>query len=280
MPPKVNRNVKRQVMPVKTYIVDSFTDKAFKGNPAGVCLAETPVPEVRMLDIAAELNLSETAFVVPLDGCESFSIRYFSPQTEIPLCGHATLASARVLFEKPGVDTLRFKTVRGVWLEVNKSGDQIAMKFPVYPVRPAKVPEALLDALGLPQVTSVSYNEENNILMLEIASAEKLRALAPDFGRLRQSHNTINGVLVTAPGLEGYDFYSRYFWPWSGTNEDPVTGATHTFMAPFWANKLGKTKLKSFQCSARSGFMEIEIRGSELLIKGRAVTVFEGQLLV
>lgn len=261
---------------MKSYIVDSFTDQAFKGNPAGVCLAETTVAEAKMLNIAKEFNLSETAFVVPLDEPNRFSIRFFSPQTEIPLCGHATLASAKVLFERRDTSELHFRTAGNVWLEVSKSGDRIAMKFPLYETTRADAPEALLAALGLREVNSAWYNRENNILMLEINSAEQLRQLNPDFDRLRKSHDTISGVLVTAPGQEGYDFYSRYFWPWSGTNEDPVTGATHTFLAPFWSRKLGREKLTSFQCSERTGFMEVEILDSALLIKGSAVIIFEG----
>lgn len=265
---------------MKTYIVDSFTDQPFKGNPAGVCLAEAFPPEDIMRRIAKELNLSETAFVVPLEKSGMFAIRYFSPKTEISLCGHATLASAKIIFERGAMDEVHFKTVRNVDLAVCETRGQITMKFPLYETRAADVPEALLDALGLPDVISTVCNTETNILMLEIKNPQQLRELNPDFDKLQKSHRDINGVLVTSPGLDGYDFYSRFFWPWSGTNEDPVTGATHTFLAPFWAEKLGKKKLKSFQCSERTGFMELEILDSALMIKGNAIVIFEGQLRI
>lgn len=265
---------------MKTYIVDSFTDQPFKGNPAGVCLAESPLPEDKMQKIAKELNLSETAFVVPLEKSGTFAIRYFSPKTEIPLCGHATLASAKVIFEQSEMNGAHFKTVQNVHLAASETGGQIAMKFPLYEIRQAEVPEVLLSALGLTEIISAGHNAENNILMLEINSPEQLRELNPDFDKLQKSHHGINGVLITSPGLAGYDFYSRFFWPWSGTNEDPVTGATHTFLAPFWAEKLGKKKLKSFQCSERTGFMDLEILDSVLIIRGNAIVIFEGQLRV
>lgn len=265
---------------MKTYIVDSFTDQPFKGNPAGVCFAETFPPEEIMRKIAMELNLSETAFVVPLEKSGTFAIRFFSPKTEIPLCGHATLASTKVMFEQSGRSEAHFTTVRNVDLFVRENSGRIAMTFPLYETRVADVPDALLDALGLPDVISTVYNAENNIVMLEIKNPEALRALNPNFDKLQKSHQGINGVLVTSPGLAGYDFYSRFFWPWSGTNEDPVTGATHTFLAPYWAEKLGKKKLKSFQCSERTGFMDLEILDSALVISGDAIIIFEGKLRI
>lgn len=265
---------------MKTYIVDSFTDQPFKGNPAGVCFAETFPPEDIMQKIAMELNLSETAFVVPLEKSGTFAIRFFSPKTEIPLCGHATLASAKIIFERGATGEVCFKTVRNVDLAVCETRGQITMRFPLYETRAADVPEALLDALGLPDVISTVYNTENNIVMLEIKSPEELRGLNPDFDKLQKSIRGINGVLVTSPGLAGYDFYSRFFWPWSGTNEDPVTGATHTFLAPYWAEILGKKKLKSFQCSERTGFMDLEVLDSALMIRGNAIIIFEGKLRI
>lgn len=262
---------------MKTYIVDSFTDKPFEGNPAGVCILESDLSDDKMLKIAQELGLSETAFIKETEHKNRFSIRFFSPKMEIPLCGHATLAAAKVVLEGGGKN-LSFRSVQNVDLDIRAVGDLIEMQFPRYSVASAEASEPLLSALGINQVTSIHYNEETKILMIEIDNPEILSRLAPDFSALYKSHNAINGVLVTSPGNKGYDFYSRYFWPWSGTNEDPVTGGTHMFMAPFWAQKLNNSTLKSFQCSQRTGFMDVEVRQNDILIKGNAAIVLEGQI--
>jgi PhzF family phenazine biosynthesis protein len=155
------------------------------------------------------------------------------------------------------------------------------MEFPIYETRPSDAPPALVAALGITAVKNAVYNEETRILLLEIADPQALAALDPDFSALYRSHNSINGVLVTAAsGKDGYDFHSRYFWPWSGTNEDPVTGGTHTFLAKYWSSRLGKAKMKSFQSSKRTGFMEVELIDGKLRIKGHAVIVLEGQLTI
>jgi PhzF family phenazine biosynthesis protein len=264
---------------VRTFIVDSFTDTPFKGNPAGVCLSGSQVSEESMLHIAQELNLSETAFLCPLETGGTFSIRYFSPKMEIPLCGHATLASAKVIFSLQKLNEVHFITIQNLDLSAKELEGRIVMELPIYETRPADAPPALLAALGVKAVRNVAYNKETKILLLEIATPQELAGLDPDFAALYRSHDSINGVLVTAAsGTDGYDFHSRYFWPWSGTNEDPVTGGTHTFLAKYWASKLGKTKMKSFQSSKRTGFMEVELIDGKLQIQGQAVIVFEGRL--
>jgi PhzF family phenazine biosynthesis protein len=266
---------------MKTFIVDSFTVTPFKGNPAGVCMVESPLGDQRMLDIAQELNLSETAFLHPLKNRGAYSIRYFSPKVEIPLCGHATLASAKVIFSTLGLNEVHFLTIQNLDLSAQASNGQIVMEFPIYETLPADAPPALLAALGVKAVRNVAYNEETHILLLELASPEEVARLEPDFTALLRSHNSINGVLVTAASdADGYDFHSRYFWPWSGTNEDPVTGGTHTFLAKYWSSRLAKTKMRSFQASKRTGFMEVELKEGKLLIQGQAVIVFEGWLAI
>ena len=265
---------------MKTFIVDAFTDAAFRGNPAGVCIVERPLSDERMLQIAGELNLSETAFVQPLGQPDSFSIRYFSPKKEIPLCGHATLASAKVLSELHQLRNLNFVNIQQITLAASVRADGITMTFPLYGTVAAQAPPKLLTALGIEAIENAAYNQETNILMLEIVDPEALVNLAPDFGALYQAHDSIDGVLVTAPGMGGYDFCSRYFWPWAGTNEDPVTGGTHTFLAPYWSKKLGKRKMKSLQCSRRSGFMEVEVRDGDIRITSQAVIVFAGRIRV
>ncbi|MEM1358137.1 MAG: PhzF family phenazine biosynthesis protein [Bacteroidota bacterium] len=268
---------------VETFIVDSFTDRPFRGNPAGVCLLKAELTEELMLAIAQELGLSETAFVVPYTTANKLAIRYFSPKMEIPLCGHATLAAAKVLFEKDDAcKNLQFITKQHIDLLITRREDKIQMTFPVYRTQPATVPPALLTALGLNEHRNAVYNQETNILLLEIADSRVLQALEPDFTALVQAHDTINGVLVTAPSQrKGFDFESRYFWPWSGTNEDPATGGTHTFLTGYWSERLGKTKLNSFQCSARTGFMEVELLDEDrLVINSTARIVLQGVLWV
>lgn len=266
---------------MRTFIVDSFTDTPFKGNPAGVCLVEVPLSDDSMLHIAQELNLSETAFLSPLEAGDTFSIRYFSPKMEIPLCGHATLAAAKVLFSIHGLSEVHFINIQHLDLSAKERDGQIVMEFPMYETRPADAPPALLAALGVKAVTNTAYNEETRILLLEIADLQELAGLAPDFAALYRSHTAINGVVVTAAsGTDGYDFHSRYFWPWSGTNEDPVTGGTHTFLTKYWSSRLGKTRMKSFQSSQRTGFMEVALVDGKVQIQGQAVIVLEGLLTI
>jgi len=266
---------------MRTFIVDSFTDIPFKGNPAGVCMMGSQLSDERMLQIAQELNLSETAFLTPLESGAAFAIRFFSPKMEIALCGHATLASAKVIFSLQKLTEVHFINIQGLDLSAKELDGQIVMEFPVYETRPANAPPALLAALGIKAIKNSVYNEETKILLLEIADAVELANLDPDFVALQRSHNSINGVLVTAPGrTDGYDFHSRYFWPWSGTNEDPVTGGTHTFLAKYWSSRLAKTRMKSFQSSKRTGFMDVELVGDKLRIQAQAVIVFEGRLAI
>jgi PhzF family phenazine biosynthesis protein len=267
---------------IETYIVDSFTDEPFKGNPAGVCLIETEISDDRMLSIAKELGLSETAFVRYQKESNTYAIRYFSPKMEIPLCGHATLAASKVLFENSSLNLIHFKNIQNLDLIIKKDQDQIIMEFPVYNTTPDNAPDELINALGIQKVVNTAYNKETHILLLEIDDVDVLRSLKPDFDKLIKSHNDINGVLVTALSNNvNCDFESRYFWPWSGTNEDPATGGTHTFLAKYWSEKLNKKKMHSFQCSERSGFMEVELlSNSKMLIKSKAQIIFKGALYI
>ena len=273
---------------IATYVVNSFTDEAFRGNPAGVCmvLKKELSPEL-MLQIAQELGYSETAFVSLILSNEkkfnSFTIRYFSPKMEIPLCGHATLAAAKVIFDYWNFDDeseLHFFNIQMLDLVITKNDDMISMTLPSYPVIKASVPTKTLEALGIDEVIDTRYNKETKILLIEISSSKRLAQLTPDYTALLQSIDTINGILVTAASDDGeYDFHSRYFWPWSGTNEDPVTGGTHTFLTPYWAKKLDKTRLKSFQSSNRTGWMNVELLNEkQILISSQAKIVLSGHL--
>lgn len=203
---------------MKTFVVDSFTDKPFSGNPAGVCLVEQSLDEDLMLHIAQELGYSETAFIHALDSDSGYSIRFFSPVKEIPLCGHATLAAARIVFDLYRVTKVCFTNIDNVVLVARSEGREIVLEFPVYETHPAEAPAALLDALGIEMAVNVAYNDETRILLIEINDSGVLANLRPDFTALKQSHDGINGVLVTAPSkTDDYDFHSRYFWPWAGT---------------------------------------------------------------
>lgn len=266
---------------IETYIVDSFTDRPFKGNPAGVCILECELEDEKMLSIANELGLSETAFVKKVENQNKYTIRYFSPKKEIPLCGHATLASAKVLFKKDSlIDNIHFVNIQNLDLLVHRAGELIKMVFPIYNTKPTEAPNELLAALGVKETRNIAYNEETNILLIEIDDCQILRALKPDFEALYLSHKSINGVLVTSQSnSHNYDFESRYFWPWSGSNEDPVTGGTHTFLTKYWSSRLGKKRMMSFQCSERTGFMEVElIDDKSFSIKSSAQIILEGRL--
>ena len=265
---------------MRTFIVDSFTDEPFKGNPAGVCLLESPLEESQMQAIAKELNFSETTFVVPETESGRFSIRYFSPIMEIPLCGHATLAASKVIFKNEGLEKIQFTTGRGVQLNVSSRGEKIVMEFPVYDLEPRNVPAAVLDALGVEQDQYVNsaYNPETQVVLLEIKGDQVLETMAPDFGKLVDSIENLHGLSVTAKSSrDEFDFCSRFFWPWSGGDEDPVTGAVHTFLSKYWGERLGKTQMRSLQASERTGSMNLELLDNgNLLIEADAVILFEG----
>ncbi len=262
---------------MKTFIVDSFTNESFKGNPAGVCFPATDLADEQMLLVAMELGLSETAFVRPANNAGVYTIRYFSPKKEIPLCGHATLASAKVLFKQTGVNEIHFITVENLNLLVQQNGDAITMEFPVYDTVATTAPPAMLAALGLTAIVNAVFSEKNKIIMLEIDDSVVLANLKPDFSALVNSHADINGVLVTAVSKGAdFDYHYRYFWPWAGTNEDPVTGGVQTFLAKYWSQRLHKKSMRAFQSSARTGLMNVELKDEKVLLTSNAVIVLEG----
>jgi PhzF family phenazine biosynthesis protein len=265
---------------MKTYFVDAFTNAPFKGNPAGVCIHEQDLEEKVMLKIAKEFGFSETAFIQKTNGHSTYTIRYFSPKKEIPLCGHATLASAKVLFKETEVNEVHFITTENLELVINKHGEEIMMEFPVYDTFSATIPPATLAALGLEKVINIVYSPKNKIIVLEISDPKLLARLTPDFDALLNSCENINGILVTARSAdEEYDFHYRYFWPWAGTNEDPVTGGVQTFLAKYWGEKLNKKLMKAFQSSQRTGYMTVELLDDKVMIFGKAVIILEGNLV-
>lgn len=261
---------------MKTYFVDAFTTEKFKGNPAAVCLPHTALEADTMQKIAAEIGFSETAFVQPLSG-NSYSIRFFTPKIEIPLCGHATLASSKIIFDTTAFDRITFINCNKVELHIEKAGNSIKMQFPVYDTEAIEVPGTMLTALGIEEIINSRYSPNNKIILLEIADAAVLASLKPDFAALVNSYTGINGVLVTAIShTASFDFHYRYFWPWAGTNEDPVTGGVQTFLTKYWSTKLNKTTLRAYQSSARTGSMRTELLQDKVCILGEAVTILEG----
>lgn len=266
-------------MPSPIYVVDAFTSRPFTGNPAGVCILDKPANEKWMQNVAAEMKHAETAFVSPAK--EGFDLRWFTPTTEVDLCGHATLASAHILWES---DRLRadqaavFQTRSGT-LTCTRHGYGIQMDFPAEPADPNRPVdrEAILAALGFPgEIIGAKANRMD--VLVELPSERAVRELKPDLERLAKVD--ARGVIVTAASdSEDYDFVSRFFAPAAGVPEDSVTGSAHCCLGPFWAEKLGKLDLMAFQCSQRGGTVRIGVRGDRVLLQGHAITVLRGVML-
>lgn len=255
--------------------VDAFTDRPFGGNPAAVCVLPAPGDEEWMQLVARELNLAETAFLVRRP--DGFGLRWFTPACEVDLCGHATLASAHVLWEDghlEGRESARFHTRSGL-LTAERDDGLIWLNFPATPARAADAPEELVLGLGVPLkyvgLTPFDY-------LVEVDSEETVSSLAPDLVRLARL--PVRGVIVTARGSTGkHDFVSRFFAPAAGVPEDPVTGSAHCALTPFWAERTGRTKMVGYQASARGGVVRVRLTGNRVLLGGNAVTVARGELL-
>jgi PhzF family phenazine biosynthesis protein len=249
--------------------VDAFANKLFRGNPAGICPLEKWLDDALMQNIAAENNLAETAFFVPRG--KDYDLRWFSPAVEIDLCGHATLASAFILFSELGIrgDAVHFHTKSGR-LTVSRSGDVLTLDFPSRPPGPCTVPEALVKGLGKKPVEILKARD----YFCLFANAEDVRSLQPDFGLLGTLDEK---VIVTAPGID-CDFVSRFFAPTAGVNEDPVTGSAHCTLIPYWSKRLKKTKLFARQLSKRGGELFCEDAGERVRIGGYAVLYSRGEI--
>lgn len=262
-------------MGVKIYQIDSFTNQIFKGNPAGVCVLPGPADEEWMLKVATEMNLSETAFLYPER--VGFNLRWFTPTVEVDLCGHATLASAHVLwtekiltpekmvkfFTRSGTLTARY--LEG-WIELN---------FPSIYEQSTEAPEGVLEALGLCETIYVGKTSSN--YLIEVGDAAIIRTLTPDFNYLSKLGSY--GFIVTSRSdSKEYDFISRYFDPAEGIDEDSVTGSAHCCLGPYWSKRLGKNEFTAYQASKRGGILKVRLEGDRVLLKGQAVTVFRGEL--
>ena len=262
-------------MPIEITQVDAFTSKPFAGNPAAVCILSDEADPSWMQNVAREMNLAETAFLVPR--ADGFGLRWFTPTVEVDLCGHATLASAHVLWEAgrvPVQDPARFHTKSGLLTAVRR-GDWIELDFPVTPVEPADAPPGLAESLGSrPRYVGKSIFD----YLVELDSEGAVRDLRPDFGGLAKLGT--RGVIATARSAGAdFDFVSRYFAPGSGIDEDPATGSTQCALAPFWSGRLGKKAFLARQLSARGGVMKVELKGDRVGIAGQAVTVLRAELL-
>lgn len=257
------------------YQVDAFTGQAFAGNPAGVCVLSQAAPESWMRAVAAEMNLAETAFLYP-EGAV-WRLRWFTPKVEIDLCGHATLASAHILWQTgaaPAGDVLRFATRSGELTAAQQDG-WIELDFPATPPQPVDPPAGLLEALGA-RATFVGRSRFD--YLVEVETEAEVRALTPDFTRLRSVQT--RGTVVTSRGDGEYDCVSRFFAPQVGIDEDPVTGSAHCMVGPHWAAKLHRTDLRAFQASERGGELRLGMAGDRVRMRGQAVTVLRGELLV
>jgi len=255
------------------YQVDAFTDRLFGGNPAGVCPLDRWLADEVMQKIAMENNLSETAFFIKKD--DGFHIRWFTPKVEVNLCGHATLASAHVIFHHLGYngEMISFQSRSGI-LNVTKKGDLLILDFPANKPQRTALPNDFVQSLNITPIQC--YRGKEDYLLL-YKSQQEIEALVPDFRRLEKID--VRAVIVTAPG-DKVDFVSRFFAPRVGVDEDPVTGSAHTVLIPFWAEKLGKTEMKALQLSHRGGSLFCRLRGDRVDIGGNAVTFLKGEIFL
>ncbi len=264
-------------MKIPLFQVDSFTVKPFKGNPAGVCLLEQPRDAVWMQDVAREMNLSETAFLTPKGN--DYYLRWFTPSTEVDLCGHATLASAHVLFELGYYDpdeTIFFHTKSGV-ISATFDHGTIELDMPLIRPVPAESSPMLEEILGCTPL-AIAHSEDHAILLVEIADYTFVQAFEPDFKKISLLDET--DLIITAQCSDGkFDFVSRFFSPHTGIPEDPVTGLGHCILTPYWASKLNKDRLIGYQASARGGTVWCRLGKDRVYLGGKAVTLFSGEIL-
>jgi len=253
---------------IPIYQIDAFTDRLFRGNPAAVCVLERWLPDEQLTAIAGENNVSETAFLVPQEGC--YELRWFTPTVEVDLCGHATLAAGWAVLHRlePGREAVRFLTRSGD-LTVQRRDDWLEMDFPARPAEPAQPPPGLVDALG--PAPRELWKARDYMAVYE--AEEQVRELQPDMAAL--SRVEMFALIVTAPGRE-VDFVSRFFAPAVGVPEDPVTGSAHCTLTPYWAQRLAKSVLRARQLSRRGGELVCELRGERVMLRGQAVLYLEG----
>lgn len=264
------------LMEFPLFQVDAFTDRAFAGNPAAVCVLPGPQDDRWMQAVAAEMNLSETAFLHPLS--DGYQLRWFTPTVEVKLCGHATLASAHVLWQTGSLapdEPARFHTHSGL-LTARRQGEWIELNFPANPAESVAPPSGLVEALG---AKPVFVGRSCFDYLVELESEPAVRCLQPDFVKLAQL--PVRGVIVTSrTASPGFDFVSRFFAPASGVSEDPVTGSAHCCLGPYWQSQLGRSEFVAYQASKRGGLVRVTVSGNRVLLEGKAVTVMRGALTI
>ena len=259
---------------VPLYTVDAFTSTPFTGNPAAVCFPDGPKDDAWLQVVAQEMNLSETAFLWPIE--DGFQLRWFTPTVEVDLCGHATLASAHILWEtrRLGLGEQAHFSTRSGWLTAHSDGAWITMDFPAEPVTPAEIPPELENAIGVP----IRFAGRNRMdYLVEVADEQTVRTLCPDLSLLTQVQ--VRGIIVTGRAMTSpYDFVSRFFAPAVGVAEDPVTGSAHCALAPYWGARLGKDSMIGYQVSQRGGIVRTHLAADRVELGGQAVTVLQGEL--
>jgi PhzF family phenazine biosynthesis protein len=263
-------------MIIPLFHVDAFTDRPFSGNPAAVCVLPSWPADGWLQSVAREMNLSETAFIVKK--ADEFDLRWLTPTVEVDLCGHATLASAHVLWQQKRAapdEDIRFSTRSGI-LKASRRGDQIELDFPLKPDQEAQSPPGLVEALGV----SPKYVGKNQFdYLVEVESEAVLRSVAPDFKRLAKV--PVRGVIITSRSADPkFDFVSRFFAPASGVDEDPVTGSAHSCLGEFWRRRLGKSEFLAYQASARGGVIRVRVSKDRAFLGGKAVIIAQGEVLV
>ncbi|MBS6500570.1 MAG: PhzF family phenazine biosynthesis protein [Clostridium sp.] len=272
---------------IKIYQVDAFTSEAFKGNPAAVCILENDISDELMKNIAQEMNLSETAFVKPLKNSNIgkgnlFSLRWFTPEVEVDLCGHATIATSKVLFDEFNIKEqhIKYETKSGL-LTAKKEDEKISLDFPIDNPLYFNLTQDILDAMGIRSYSKAIIGEKTRKIVIEVKDKEDVINLKANFEMLKslKFKSNVKGIGVTCRGNEKYDFISRYFNPWAGINEDPVTGSVHTLLANYWSNKLNKMDMNAYQASNRSGEISLKLlENDRVRLSGEAVIVLRGEL--
>ena len=274
---------------IPLYQVDAFTDQAFQGNPAAICILYEELNDSILQKIAAEMNLSETAFVYVKDeksilNEKIFPLRWFTPQVEVNLCGHATLATAAVMLNEIGIksDEVYFDTLSGR-LIAKRDKDGIALNFPRNVPKQIAAPDELMNALGVSKYVGAAYAEGVTDILIELETELDVKYLKPNFSQLTKLsfEIPIRGVIITARGSGDIDFVSRFFAPWVGINEDPVTGSAHTILTPYWSKKLIKNEMKALQISERGGRIKVKLLEDDRVeITGKAKLIFKGDLFL
>lgn len=272
---------------IKIYQVDAFTSESFKGNPAAVCILEDDISDELMKNIAQEMNLSETAFVKPLKNSNIgkgnlFSLRWFTPEVEVDLCGHATIATSKVLFDEFNIKEqyIKYETKSGL-LTAKKKDEKISLDFPIDKALDFNLTQDILDAMGIRSYSKAIIGEKTRKLVIEVKDKENIINLKPNFEILKslKFKSDVKGIGVTCRGNEKYDFISRYFNPWAGINEDLVTGSVHTLLANYWSNKLNKMDMNAYQASNRSGEISLKLlENDRVKLSGETVIVLRGEL--